>query len=351
MRTTKLNRIGVTVYDLYAAVREYERLYGITSWEFSEEAPTDAVSHGRALRETPGRWRSAVGTTTPRAGESGPGGAAEPLTFELIQPLAGESPFHEHLRTRREGITFLQVSATGDEEQIEQHFRDLGIDPAFTATVTGGRRRFWDTRDQLGGFYVEMVPEGADVPTPAAATSDTAPPLPTQGIYHFGVLVHDVLKAVPWYRDIFGITRFEAKTWETGFGRLDSPQYRGVEADHGYFTAQGCAGHMGFEIIQSNHGDSHYNREFFDERGPGIHHIFSWMTTDDAEWDRVVADMSDAGHPLCMGSPLRGGAAEFGYFDTFDALGGYLVEVVIRRRPALEEYQAPDWIIDFEETA
>ncbi|MFV8382405.1 hypothetical protein [Corynebacterium hindlerae] len=346
MKTTHLNRIGVVVYDLDATVKEYERIYGITKWEFADNAPTDGETNGRRNITTPGTWRSAVGSTVPREGEEGPGGEpARALTFELIQPVSGESPFMEHLRTKREGICFIQVAAEGDG--IEEHFASLSVPCAYRATVGGEQRSFYDTRERLGGFYVEMVTKVQEPISDQGAPS----PLPTQGMYHFGVLVHDVLATLDDYRAIFGIQRFEMKTWETGFGRLDAPQYRGEKVDHGYFTAQGFAGDFGFEIIQCNHGPSHYNREFFDIRGPGIHHIFSWMTKDDAQWQRVVDDMTAAGHPLCMGSTLRGEAAEFGYFDLFDALGGYLVEGVVRRRPAAPEYQAPDWVIDFEEQA
>lgn len=361
---THLDRIGVVVADLDAAKSHYERIYGISTWAEAEHAPADAVCHGRRTQRTPGTWRSAIGTTTPRVGENGPGGEpAYPVTFELIQPTGGESPFNEQLLSKGEGIAFIRVGikcdANGGEcdAAVDQHFADLGVCAAYSATVDGERRTFWDTRSRLGGFLVEMAPAAAGAYVPAdvhgeEGAASASAPQPVQGIYHFGVLVDDVMAALPHYRDIFGIQTFDMKTWETGFGRLDDPQYRGVrgeEAAVGYFTAQGFVANFAFEIISMKYGSCHYNREFFDDRGPGIHHIFAWMTTEDAAWDKVVADMTDAGHPLVMGSPLRGGAAEFGYFDTFDALGGYLIEVVIRRFPAEPQYMAPDWIVDFAE--
>ncbi|MDO5076954.1 hypothetical protein [Corynebacterium sp.] len=326
MKTLRLGRIGVVVYDIEQAKRNYTYMYDITSWDTQEYAPAQAMSYGREV--TGARWISACGST----------GA---FTFELVQPLAGESPFHEHLRTKREGIAFLQVVVDGDPQA---HFRSLGIPVAYTA----GERVFYDTRKSLGGFLVEAVPHDvfADALMPAEPPTD--PALPTDRIFHFGVLVHDVLEALPAYRDVFGITKFDCKTWETGWGRLDAPQYRGEPVDHGYFTAQGMVGDFGFEIIQSNHGSSHYNREFFDVRGPGIHHIFPWLAPDDVAWDSVVSRMGELGYPLCMGSTLRGQAAEFGYFDTFDALGGYLVEIVVRRRTPEPEFAQPDWVVDYQ---
>lgn len=348
MKTTHLNRIGVVVKDLDKAISEYQRLYRISTWERAEVTPEESVSHGRKLG-TAGSWRSAIGTTTPVAGEQGPGGRpASGLTFELIQPTGGETPFNHFRLTKGEGIAFIQVAAEGaSAAEIAAHFSDIGIPVAYSATLDSGERTFYDTRSKLGGFYVEMVPSPENRQG-TALTED--PAMRIQGMYHFGVLVHDVMEALPHYRDVFGIETFDMKTWEKGHGRLDDPYYRGEKRPTGYFTAQGTAGDFGFEVIEINYGDCHYNREFFDERGPGIHHFFGWMTTSVEEWNKSVSKMTDAGHGLCMGSELRGGAAEFGYFDTFDALGGYLIEIVVRRHQPAPEFMAPDYVVDFRES-
>ncbi|MDT9409587.1 VOC family protein [Corynebacterium rouxii] len=339
MRTTQLSRVGVVVYDLDATQREYERIYGITQWREQEVHTQDAVSYGRRTVETPGVWKSAVGTVYPE------GNNGTPITFEIIQPISGESPFHEHLRTKREGICFVQICAQGKVD-VRKHFEDLGISRIYSVTVDGQHRDFYDTRSHLGGFLVEMiVGEPTRVGFPDGQGEGF---LPVDGVHHFGVIVHNVLESVEWYRAIFGIERFECKTWESGEGRLDNSQYRGESVKHGYFTAQGKAEDFAFEIIECSHGPSHYNREFFDIRGPGIHHIFAWMSTDQQEYDDVVHAMTDAGHPICMGSPLRGHAAEFSYVDTFNSLGGYLIELVVRRSTPNPAY-GPDWIIDFKE--
>ncbi|QPK79116.1 VOC family protein [Corynebacterium lizhenjunii] len=345
MRTTQLKRIGVVVSDLDQAVASYGKIYGIQSWQFADAAPADATSHGRRTLRTPGTWRSALGTTLPQEDAPGPfGNPAQSVTFELIQPTGGETPFNEQLLSKGEGITFIQVAAEGGDPA--EHFAQLGITAAYSASIGGQCRTWWDTRKQLGGFYVEMVP--VDAPAAEPAPADTAL-LPAQGIYHFGVLVDDVMEVLPHYRDIFGLESFDMKTWESGEGRLDAPQYRGNTDPVGYFTAQAHAQDFGFEIISMKYGSCHYNREFLDHRGPGIHHIFAWMTTQEQQWEELTSAMTAAGYPVVMGSPLRAGAAEFGYFDTFDALGGYLVEIVIRRFQGKPEHMSPDWIVDYSE--
>ncbi len=130
-------------------------------------------------------------------------------------------------------------------------------------------------------------------------------------------------------------------------GRLDSPQYRGKSVEHGYFTSQGMCENFGFEIIETTYGDSHYNREFSDRRGPGIHHVYAWMAKDENEWVATIDTMTGlGGRRSAWAPPLRGGgAAEFAYFDTAEL--GFLIEGVIRRRPAEPQYQAPDWVVTF----
>lgn len=342
LTTTRLARIGVVVRDLDQAVERYETIFGISNWVFTEAVPVNPVSYGRSLALTPGSWRSAIGSTQD-LGENN-----TPLTFELIQPSVGESPFNEFLLSKGEGICFLTVVADGDGD-VSNHFACLAIRPVYSAEIDGVERTFYDTRKDLGGFLVEMVTEANPLALAAPSPAKEAL-LKPQKMYHFGVLVDEVLPALERYRAIFGIQRFEMKTWQTEFGRLDDPMYRGQKVNHGYFTAQGTAGDFGFEIIQMKHGPSHYNREFFDERGPGIHHIFPWLSLmDEKAWDQQVARMDDAGYPVCMGSTLRGEAAEFCYFDTFKDLGGYVVEAVVRRHQAKPEYMQPDWIIDYRE--
>ena len=344
MNVTRLARIGVVVNDLDEAMAQYARLLGIDEWlvDDLDESRLDATSsHGR---RSPGGYRSARGTTS----------VAGRIPFELVQPTTGETPFKEFLLTKGEGIAFLSVEvAAADDAEVAAHFARVGIPVAHTHRIDGERTRtFYDTRASLGGYLVEFVTGGErgggrEVRLDGAALRGGDAPLPLERIFHFGVLVDDVMAALPAYRDVFGIDEFAMKTWQHEHGRLDDPMYRGEHRSTGYFTAQGFAGDFGFEIIQVNYGDCHYNREFTDQRGAGIHHLFGWMTTDEGEWERTCDLAARLGAPLCMGSDLRGGAAAFGYWDTFFALKGYLVEGVVRRRPPSPEFAAPDWTVDF----
>ncbi|WP_420176531.1 VOC family protein [Luteococcus sp. OSA5] len=361
MKITTLASIGVVVRDLDKALEGYARLLDINEWAVHERGTdqlSEMVSRGR---RSAGTYRCAFGSAPFDPEGPGPmGGAPRRTPFELVQPTGGETPFNEHLLSRGEGICFLTLLAEADEAQIRAHFDGLGITVAHSHVVDGRTRTFYDTRKQLGGYLLEVLPASGDAPTGLNATGGEARTLdgaalrggrraiPMQGINHFGVVIDDTMDSVEQYRRILGIEKFDVKTWQTEFGRLDNPFYRDQNpVQHGYFTAQGFVGDFGFEIIQCAYGDSHYNREFTDQRGAGIHHMFPFLTKSQEEWDAVAADMTALDAPVVMGSDLRGGASAYCYYDTFEQLCGFLVEGVFRRFVAKDEYMAPDWTVDF----
>lgn len=356
MNITRLIGIGVVVRGLDRTTEQYATHLGVDEWtvaDLTADRLSDTVSYGR---RSAGTYRAAYGATPYDPDGPGPmGGAPRPVPFELVQPTGGETPFNEFLLSKGEGIAWLTVlAADTDDAGIGEHFAGLGIRRAHSHVVDGAvRRTFWDTRAQLGGYLLEVAtspatPAGEILTYDGAALREGRRALPMQGINHFGVVVDDTMATIEQYRRILGIDTYAVKTWQTEEGRLDSPYYRDLDpVQHGYFTAQGFTGDFGFEIIQCTYGPAHYNREFTDQRGPGIHHIFPYLTTSEDDWDATVEAQTALGAPLCMGSDLRGGASAYGYFDTFDQLGGFLIEGVLRRFPAEQRYMAPDWEVDF----
>lgn len=355
MEFTRLAGIGVVTADLDRALDQYARLLDVTDWTLNDltaDRLSEMISYGR---RSSGTFRTAFGRTPFDPDRPGPmGGEPRPIPFEVVQPTGGETPFNEFLLSKGEGIAYLTLETAADDAAVRQHFVDLDIPEAAAMTVDGTTRRtFWDTRARLGGYLVEVVsgsrPEtGTSREIDGAALRGGQRALPMHGINHFGVVVDNLMARLEDYRAILGIEKFDIKTWQAEYGRLDDPYYRDERpVDHGYFTAQGFTGDFGFEVIQVKYGPSHYNREFTDQRGPGIHHLFTYLTFDNGDWDQSVAAMEALGAPLCMGSGLRGGAAEYGYFDTFDPLAGFLIEGVIRRHTAEPQYLAPDWTVDF----
>jgi hypothetical protein len=218
-------------------------------------------------------------------------------------------------------------------------------------------RHFVDTRDALGGYLVEiLVPRPGSLPAAygervSVAGNYTRPegvnPLAVRSVAHFGIVVNDAMEAVREYHRILGVPSFNMREWRTEPGRLEDPYFRGEPVTHAYFTGITPFKDFGLEIIQPTHGPSHYNRLFRDLRGPGVHHMLLQVTSNEDEWDAVEEWLAGAGMPRIMGAELMRGAMCFCYYDTFDRLGGYLIEGVLSRRPADEDVRRPDFFVDF----
>lgn len=361
LSSNTLHSVGVTVRDLDATMVALGRLLGIDRWEVATVELEDAVHHGR--RTSGGSYRAATGTTTLRPdlvgrSEGRSGFPYRTVTFELVQPLAGESAFKEFLAVRGQGVSHVVVNEGpgGGAATLRAGLAAAGVPVAAEFTVDGERRTFHDTRRSLGGFLLEVRPEGArtrgtsvDV-SGSYARPEGVEPLPVIGVSHFGVVVDDLMAALPEYHRLLGCETFPIKNWRACHGSLDAPYYRGEAVEHGYFTGMGTCGDFQFEVIQPTYGPSDYNVGFRDVKGgPGIHHLLLYVTGDAEQWASDVRAMDVLGHPQLMGSDLNGGAAEFCYFDTA-ATTGFVVEGVLGGKsgappdPALVE---PYYVVDF----
>lgn len=363
LNESTLHSVGVTVRDLDATMSKLGQVFGIDEWEVvtvEGDRIADAVSHGR--RTAGVSYRAATGTTTLREDmvgrkEGRSGFPYRTVTFELVQPLKGESVFKEFLAVRGQGISHVVVNEGlgGDRESIATELGDKGIAVAGSFVVDGERRTFFDTRRALGGFFVEVRPTGARTAGEIVDVSDTytrpdgAQPLPVIGVSHFGVVIDDLVTTIEEYHRLLGCSTFPIKSWTACLGSLDAPYYRGEQVDHGYFTGMGTCGDFQFEIIQPTHGPSDYNVGFRDLKGPGIHHLLLYVTGAPEQWESDVRGMAAMGHPQLMGSDLNGGVAEFCYFDTA-ADTGFVTEGVLGGKPGATpkpEWLEPYYVIDF----
>src|SRR5690606_16604426 len=125
---------------------------------------------------------------------------------------------------------------------------------------------------------------------------------------------------------ILGVDKWGIRNWRTEPGLLENAFYRDDKAvQHEYFTGLTPFRDFGFEVIQPTLGPSHYNREFRDLWGEGVHHMLLHIDTDPEAWDRTQQWLASINIPTVMGADLWGGATAFCYYDTWSALGGYIV--------------------------
>ena len=356
-----LVKVGVVVKDLEHATRRYAEILGIDTWEVRHYSPNRVdhlVSRGRVVGAT---FRTATGRTVGAKREAGvsPGPDGVPVTFELIEHEQGETPFAEMRFRRGQGISHLTLTRCTPAEWvgIRERLAAAGIGIAATIAVDGLERHFVDTRRVLGGFLVEV--EVAEDPETQVGVDETwehagsytrpegVGPVPVQGVGHFGVVVDNVVETIERYHQVFGIEQFRMRDWRTEPGLLEAPYYRGESVDHEYYTGLAPFRDFGFEIIEPTLGPSHYNREFRDLYGEGVHHMLLSVTADKELWARTNAWLDSIGIPLAMGSPLVGGSGEFCYHDTGADLGGWLLEATCRHFAADPQLLQPHYVIDF----
>ncbi|GAB7008006.1 hypothetical protein JCM18899A_54850 [Nocardioides sp. AN3] len=362
----RLHHVGIVVRDIDLATKRYAEIFGINEWYIRDLGPaeiTNATVGGRRV-EAP-RLRIATATSVPPddCGWDGTENLNRPVSFELVQPVSGESVFMDFRFKRRQGISHLKLGQVNSDDfvQVRARAAALGIEVAASMTVDGRiQRYFLDTRKALGGYYVELdVEPESSGPGPVGCRVDhrgsySRPegtgPLQIFGINHFGIVVDDVMETIQNYRDVFGLNTWEIREWRTEKGSLERPFYRNKQVDHAYLTALAIPFlDFGLEIIQPTHGPSHYNREFRDLWGAGIHHMLLNVSSGPVEWERTRAWLDSIDVPMVMGGGLMEGAAEFGYYDTTEALGGYILEAfVLKSHPTQpRDGSSTDFAIDF----
>jgi 4-hydroxyphenylpyruvate dioxygenase-like putative hemolysin len=140
-----ISQIGIVVRDMGKAVAYYEGMFGLGPWTVYESSPDKYWLRGR-----PSYMKL-------RQGKAMLGG----IELELIQPLAGESPFHEFLAEHGEGLHHLAFN-TEDFDGMVRQFEAAGFKPlllaqAYVETYQGTVRAcHFDTR-AVGGVIFEVL--------------------------------------------------------------------------------------------------------------------------------------------------------------------------------------------------
>ncbi|HET6523092.1 hypothetical protein [Sphingopyxis sp.] len=359
--------------DAETTARHHSEFYGVERWDVTDFTPdrlTNQTIFGRVPtapppldlstpNPTPGTFgfRLARGTT--------PNGA---ITFNIVQPTGGLSTFEEFLVTRGPGIQGMCMTSVdkAGAEDLKSFFRGESIRLAQSYTVPGvAEFLYFDTRADLGGYYVEAIVPLVDdwqaampvdttwsfeIDEARAAYSRTSP-----GITHFGVIVPQLRPVIERSAKLFGRDLWRGMHWRTEPGSLEEPTNNGKPVKHSYFTGRADLGKnslgqpFGLEIVQPVFGPSHYKEDFLEPLGAGIHHIdLKVPMADWAEWEKFSEWLlEDMDAPVCMSGWLRDKVALFEYHDLRPRLG-YVVELVAPLMPHCPKKPwAPDYWYDF----
>lgn len=346
----RLHHANVVVNDVRATARNYARILGISRWEvhhWTAERLQDSQAYG---------YRAQFGYTTATGSNS------QGVTFRLVQPTDGFSTFTEYLITRGEGVHSL-CTALMPARELEALERTLADRNVAVAQRTMADHRhvsvMVDTRQPLGGFYLELTTTG-DSPTPPDEVWDLSgeaqrPPqvewlahIPKVG--HFGVAVSSVTEKLPAYASILGVERWNGVHFHHTPGGLEHSTVDGQVVNNAWLLAITDVADFGLELLQGTREPTDYQRTVA-RIGEGIHHILVRRGMTDAEWLAMREWMESLGVGIVMSGRVRWGTAEFFYLDTRAALGGYLLEVIVSRDIPIPPSQVPpDWRFDLDFT-
>jgi hypothetical protein len=308
----RLYHANVVVEDLRAAACNYARILGIAGWDVHHWSPD-------RLRDTQAfGYRAELGYATATGANS------QGITFRLVQPMHGFSTFAEHLITRGQSVHSLSLS-TGDA--------DISVAQAATH-ASGARSVMLDTRRALGGFYVELSQgtqpapdEHWDLSVEAVLPDDVRWLSEIPKIGHFGMAVSSVAEKLPHYAELLGVEHWSGAHFNSAPGMLKHSTFRGAEVDNAWFLAITDVANFGLELLQETRGPTDY-RATVDRIGEGVHHVLVRRDLSEADWIALRDWMASMAIGTVMSGQVRGGAAEFFYLDTRDALG-FLLEVIV----------------------
>jgi hypothetical protein len=303
----RLFHANVVVEDLRAAACNYARLLGITRWDVHHWTPD-------RLRDTQAfRYVAEFGYSTATGANS------QGVTFRLVQPTHGFSTFAEHLITRGQSVHSLCLATRAADVALAQ-----------AATFANGSRSVMlDTRKALGGFYVEVssgalpgADEHWDLSAEAVAPESVRWLANIPQIGHFGMAVSSVADKLPKYAELLGVEHW------TGIDfKPERATVRGTEVDNAWFLAITDVANFGLELLQSTREPTDY-RATVDRIGEAVHHVLVRRDVPDADWNALRDWMASMDISTIMSGQVRGGATEFFYLDTRDALG-FLLEVIV----------------------
>jgi methylmalonyl-CoA epimerase len=144
-------------------------------------------------------------------------------------------------------------------------------------------------------------------------SSSAPPPSPFGKLYHVGVAVDDLERALSFWTDVAGLELLRRETHE------------GYDVEVAFLSC----GNTRIELIRGLRPESVISR-FVEKRGPGIHHLTFWV--DDLE--ATLARLERAGVPLIDREPRGGAGGHRVAFLHPKAAGGVLVELAEKQDQA-----------------
>jgi hypothetical protein len=136
----KINQIAFVVNDVDAAIEYYGGLFG---WgPFWPATVSNDLEYQGSISRVELRLAFAM------VGD---------IEIELLQPMAGNTPHHDHLRRFGEGLLHLRL-ATDDIEDALDHLKEFNVLPVFGYSNKGRWVNVYLNSDQCFGVRFELIP-------------------------------------------------------------------------------------------------------------------------------------------------------------------------------------------------
>lgn len=287
------DRFGVVVRDLDAAMAAYARVFGIRRFDLCR-------IDGRPVA----------------LGSSGT------LRLELVEGSGGNDVVGQFSDRRGEGMShavFAPQGADGVAALIKQ--AAAGDVPV----AVDGDRACVGRRADFGGLA--LLVQSAPPPVVGQRHFNSPALLPSQKLFHVGIVVRDRERAICDFQRLLGIDGFLRMELHTDQGLNVWMDGRPIE--HHALTAFGRVGDFACELMQPLGGDGMYQR-FLAAHGEGPQHYFPTIL-DPAGFAAVRGGLADVGLRVRLEGAI-GDALRYYYLDSAPLMG-MCVEIIVAQRP------------------
>jgi catechol 2,3-dioxygenase-like lactoylglutathione lyase family enzyme len=133
-----VSQVGIVVKDLDKSINYFEKL-GLGPFIRPELKFTEKICYGK-----PAEFEVALGFCSLGS-----------IEMELIQPVSGESIYHEYLETSGEGLHHLGFDVQDMDARLER-YQKMGLKVILLVRREGGGAAYLDT-GKTGGVIIELI--------------------------------------------------------------------------------------------------------------------------------------------------------------------------------------------------
>jgi hypothetical protein len=281
--------IGIAVNNIHKATLQYQKIMGISGWEYQDLYNADGDNKHPSVRLA----RAQFGDKH----------------IALLQPLAGPSLLKTHLENY--GPSIFHIGIQGENDALAAY-------PSQTVTDGMGAKAKWI--DTYADFGVNIFSYDQNtVLTSWGNTGNNKPPAVTYNhqLFQLGIVSNDLTKNALSYFEKLGIGPWLVVDFKGE--HLSNGQYLGARGNvqpH-IKVAYAMWGSLQLELLMPISGPSPH-RDFLISKGFGAHHL-SYGPIEDH--DAVVSDLIEKGIAIQMQSDNGGQGRTATYMDTLDELG------------------------------